>query len=189
MKKPAKRSPKSAPRKTVPKKPSALEASKAVRKATSRAESYVNDPERLRKLFEDATKKSQDVPRGPFKQTWAYFMAMFRLIRSYANGSYREVPWQSLLMIIGAVIYFVSPIDLIPDFLPGGFIDDALVVSLVLKSVKNDLDEFMQWEATHGPGTGSALPVPPQASSPRTALALMRTPRNFPARPARHNHS
>jgi uncharacterized membrane protein YkvA (DUF1232 family) len=46
-----------------------------------------------------------------------------------------------------AVIYFVSPIDFIPDFIPvAGFIDDALVVSLALNQVKADLDAFMAWE-------------------------------------------
>ena len=72
---------------------------------------------------------------------------MIRLIRAYANGSYREIPVASLLMVLVAVIYFVSPIDLIPDFIPvAGYIDDALVVSLAINQVKIDLDAFMQWE-------------------------------------------
>ena len=80
-------------------------------------------------------------------------MAMLRLIRAYYTGAYREIPWQSLVLIIIAVIYFVSPIDLIPDWIPViGLIDDAFVVGLVLKSVKDDLDAFMEWETSNNNG-------------------------------------
>jgi len=75
-------------------------------------------------------------------------MAMIRILRAYYRREYRDVPQQSLLTIIGAVIYFVSPTDFIPDWIPvAGYLDDAFVVALALKSVKDDLDAFMQWEA------------------------------------------
>jgi len=131
---------------------SAIRSSAAFREATSKAESYAKDPKRLRQLFEDATKKSRNIPKGPFAETWAYLMAMLRLIRAYYTGAYRAIPWQSLILIIIAVIYFVSPIDLIPDWIPViGLIDDAFVVGLVLKSVKDDLDAFMEWETSQVP--------------------------------------
>ena len=75
---------------------------------------------------------------------------MLRLIRAYYSGMYRDVPWQSLVSIVAAVIYVVNPLDLIPDAIPViGLLDDALVVAFVLKSVKDDLDAFMEWEAAH----------------------------------------
>jgi uncharacterized membrane protein YkvA (DUF1232 family) len=41
----------------------------------------------------------------------------------------------------------VSPFDVIPDWvLVLGHIDDAFVVSLTLKSVRAELDTFMDWE-------------------------------------------
>ncbi len=39
------------------------------------------------------------------------------------------VPLKAKLLMLGAVVYLVSPIDLIPDLLVGpGILDDALVV-------------------------------------------------------------
>jgi uncharacterized membrane protein YkvA (DUF1232 family) len=123
-------------------------SSAAYREATSSAASYAKDPERLGKLLEDAAKKTKGVSREPFKETWAYLMAMIRILRAYYRREYHDLPRQSLVTIIGAVIYFVSPIDFIPDWIPlAGYLDDAFVVGLVLKSVKDDLDVFMQWEA------------------------------------------
>ena len=122
----------------------------AFRDAEKQARGYAKNPERLHKLFEDAAKKSQEIPRGPFKETWAYLMTMIRLIRAYASGRYREIPWQSLMTILVAVIYFVSPLDFIPDFIPViGYLDDALVISLAIHAVKDDLDAFMDWEAVN----------------------------------------
>lgn len=76
-----------------------------------------------------------------------YLMAMIRLIAAYAKRRYRQVDVASLVTILAAVIYFVSPIDIIPDFIVGvGFIDDAAVLGLVLRKVRKELDAFMQWE-------------------------------------------
>jgi uncharacterized membrane protein YkvA (DUF1232 family) len=113
-----------------------------------KAEKYIKDPSKLGKLAEDAINKMDDVPTGPFEEVWAYLTAMIRLIRAYWKNEYRAIPWQSMVSIIAAVAYFVSPIDIIPDVIPVvGYLDDAFVIALVLKSVKGDLDKFMRWES------------------------------------------
>jgi uncharacterized membrane protein YkvA (DUF1232 family) len=121
--------------------------SAAFRRAASDAEAYASDPERLQKLVEDAVGKINIIPRGPFADTWPYLMAMIRVIRDYQRGEYRDMAAPKLLIIIAAIIYFVSPFDVIPDWIPVlGHIDDAFVISLALKSVRADLDTFMAWE-------------------------------------------
>lgn len=124
-----------------------VKGSSSFSQAQSKAEMYAKNPKKLQKLFEDAAEKSKEAPKDTFGETWAYLQAMIRLIRAYAAGTYRDIPVGSLMMILVAVIYFVSPVDLIPDAIPvAGFIDDALVVSLAIKQVKSDLDAFMDWE-------------------------------------------
>lgn len=123
--------------------------SAAFRKATAEAESYVKDPERLWKLVGDAREKINHIPRGPFAETWPYLMAMIRLIRAFHQLEYRDISAQNLLVIVAAIIYFVSPFDVIPDSVPIlGNIDDAFVVRLAMKSVSADLDAFMAWETS-----------------------------------------
>lgn len=123
--------------------------SAAFRNAVSEAASSANDPERLRKLLLDATEKINHIPRGPFAETWPYLMAMIRLIRAYHQGEYRDISSSHLHTMVAAIIYFVSPFDLIPDSVPViGHIDDAMVVRLALKSVGADLDTFMAWETS-----------------------------------------
>jgi uncharacterized membrane protein YkvA (DUF1232 family) len=70
-----------------------------------------------------------------------------RLIKAYALGQYREVPWKTLLIMIAAVIYFVNPIDLIPDVIPVlGFTDDVGVLVWVYNAVNVEIDKFIAWE-------------------------------------------
>jgi uncharacterized membrane protein YkvA (DUF1232 family) len=123
--------------------------SAAFRKATAEAESYAKNPEHLRKLLMDAREKINHIPRGPFAETWPYLMGMIRLIRAFHLGEHRDISSPNLLTIIAAIIYFVSPFDVIPDSVPIlGNIDDALVVRLALESVRADLDAFMAWETS-----------------------------------------
>jgi uncharacterized membrane protein YkvA (DUF1232 family) len=123
--------------------------SAAFRKATADAESYVNDPERLRMLLLGAREKINHIPRGPFAETWPYLLAMIRLIRAYHQREYRDVSSPNLLLVVAAMIYFVSPFDLIPDSVPIlGHIDDAQVVRHALDFVRADLDAFMAWETS-----------------------------------------
>lgn len=72
---------------------------------------------------------------------------LLRLTRAWALRQYQEVPWKTLLFVVGAIIYFLSPVDLIPDMIPGvGFVDDIAVVSAVVHAVQADLEAFRAWE-------------------------------------------
>ena len=74
-------------------------------------------------------------------------VACLRLLRAYATGQYRDITWGSLISIIASVIYFVMPIDLVPDFLLAfGFIDDAALLGWIIGSVKSDIENFIEWE-------------------------------------------
>lgn len=75
------------------------------------------------------------------------FFVLGRLIKAYALGQYREVPWKTILLIVAAVIYFVNPLDLVPDIIPlTGLTDDFAVLVWVYKSVSNEIEKFLEWE-------------------------------------------
>jgi uncharacterized membrane protein YkvA (DUF1232 family) len=123
--------------------------SSAFRRAASEAEAYADNPALLRELLGNALAKLNVIPRGPFGEAWPYLLAMLRLARDYQRGEYRHVPRSQLLTVVAAIIYFVSPFDVIPDWLPVlGHIDDAFVIGLALKSVRAELDTFMAWETS-----------------------------------------
>lgn len=69
------------------------------------------------------------------------------LISDYVNGFYREIPTATLVTLTAAVLYIVSPIDLLLDAVPVlGQIDDWAVLGLALKAARNDLNSYKQWK-------------------------------------------
>jgi uncharacterized membrane protein YkvA (DUF1232 family) len=124
-----------------------------VEKTKSKAEEYVRDPQKSQKLVTDAMHKaaSQDHNRGALADVWGNLTALFRLLQAYSRHEYTDIPWGSIVLVVVAIIYFVSPVDLIPDFIPvAGYIDDASVIAFVLRQVRTDLDKFSAWEAARG---------------------------------------
>ena len=51
-----------------------------------------------------------------------------------------NIPIKNKAYIIGALGYFILPIDIIPDFLVGiGYTDDLAVIAILLKQVKDNI--------------------------------------------------
>ncbi|SOE20655.1 Uncharacterized membrane protein YkvA, DUF1232 family [Spirosomataceae bacterium TFI 002] len=70
-----------------------------------------------------------------------------RLLKSYADGSYRDISTKNLISIIAGFLYFISPIDLIPDFLPMvGFMDDIALLTFIVRGLGEELEKFELWE-------------------------------------------
>jgi len=140
---------KTAPRKTTKKADRSLQTRLEAEfsEALKRARSYIDQPERLCTLVGEAARKAASMPKEQFKETWAYFQAMLRLMRAYYRGDYRQVSPTTLVVIIAAIVYIVNPFDLIPDFVPGlGLLDDAIVLAFAVQRTRRALDDFMTWE-------------------------------------------
>jgi uncharacterized membrane protein YkvA (DUF1232 family) len=92
-------------------------------------------------------KKFGNKPPEVLIKLWDDIKLMVSLVTDYAQGNYTEVPWRSIAAFAGAIIYFVSPIDVIPDFIPViGFLDDALVIQLALDFAGKDLETYKKWK-------------------------------------------
>ena len=72
---------------------------------------------------------------------------IFELLRDRVAGVYRETPWTTIAALTGALIYVLSPLDLILDFIPGiGFLDDAIVIGLAIRLALPDLEKYRAWK-------------------------------------------
>ncbi len=87
---------------------------------------------------------------GPLGRFISDLKILFALVKDYIDGNYREIPWYSIASVVAALLYVLSPIDLIPDFIPGiGYLDDALVVAACLSFVEQDLHQYAEWKKVH----------------------------------------
>ena len=100
---------------------------------------------------------------------WSDVQVLARLIRAFVRGDYRDVSKATMGLIVGALVYFVSPIDAILDHLPlAGYLDDAAILAWVMSEVRAEVEAFRQWEARV---RGRALPPAGAASDQSSSAA------------------
>ena len=75
-------------------------------------------------------------------------LALARMLRSWIKRDYRDISPQALITALAALLYFVNPFDLIPDFIPIiGQLDDILILGYLLKVLNKEIERFITWEA------------------------------------------
>ncbi|TDN36613.1 hypothetical protein A8B98_07930 [Hymenobacter sp. UV11] len=128
-----------------------IAASALFKKFLASAESYIKQPTRLKTLLMDAFNKAREKKEiGTLAhEAWETLQSLFRLIKLSASGEYTGVPSTTVVAAVAVLIYFLSPIDLIPDFIPVvGLLDDMALVAWFSTSIKHELDKFHEWETT-----------------------------------------
>jgi uncharacterized membrane protein YkvA (DUF1232 family) len=67
-----------------------------------------------------------------------------------------RVPGRTKVLLGAVAAYLASPVDLVPDFIPLlGYLDDALLVAIVLDGLLNHVDRAVLVE--HWPGDAASL--------------------------------
>ena len=108
------------------------------------AEVLIRD-KRLGPLGRDADDKLSSVGRSgtTIQRIREDLTTLVELLKAYATGEYRDVPRKSLLLVAAGILYFVTPIDVIPDFLLGiGYLDDLTVLTYVIGVVRDEIERF-----------------------------------------------
>ncbi len=71
---------------------------------------------------------------------------VIRLVRASMNGSYTSLSKVNLGLCVAAILYFINPIDVIPDFLSIGLLDDLAILTWVIHTIQSEYDSFLAWE-------------------------------------------
>lgn len=119
--------------------------------ALNRAAKMAGKPGRLIMLLSKLAMKVREVNWAELKREDAKekFFVLGRLIKAYAQGQYKAIPWKTLLIIIAAVLYFINPLDFVPDLIPiAGLADDFAVLLWVYNAVSGEVERFLSWERT-----------------------------------------
>lgn len=116
---------------------------------SANAEAVLKDENKMDRFLQKLEKKLKTVPVAG--NALAYVPLMMSLVRSYVKKEYTEPPVTTMISIVMALLYFLSPIDLIPDTIPGaGYIDDAVIISGCLALARTDLEDYRIWRREQG---------------------------------------
>lgn len=131
-----------------------ISGGKALEEYHNKASQYMDNPTLLDRLLNQAQKYLGDtITRrvGGIATLVTDIPLMIRLVRAWSSGKYQDIGKKNMVVVVAGLLYFVSPLDLIPDFLGVfGFIDDVAILGFVLSSLKDELVAFRNWEKTFG---------------------------------------
>jgi len=114
------------------------------------AKKLLKDHSRFKEKLRIAEDKMSKIPL--VGEDLQKFIIMVDMLRAYAKGEYKNIPYTTLVSITAIVAYIASPIDLVPDFIPIlGFLDDAAIIKIALNfRIEKDLQRYIEWRDTHG---------------------------------------
>lgn len=121
------------------------------KKAVNTADLMVKEQERVKEILTEALEKAKQ-KKKQIREMFSDIEDLSALIKSYLRGEYTKIPWRFIILALAAIIYFVNPMDLIPDIIPAmGFMDDATVVALVMNAMKDEISNFRKYQMMRNP--------------------------------------
>lgn len=114
-----------------------------------KARKLITNPNKARKVMDDAINKSNRIKgdKSFITEMRENISLFFSMLADFFSGKYRKIPLKTGIKLLGALLYFVFIIDLIPDFLAVvGFTDDAAVLAWVINSIGGDIDKYKAWK-------------------------------------------
>lgn len=74
------------------------------------------------------------------------FPHIFRMVKAWKSGSY-QLKLTSVIVPALVLVYILSPLDIIPDFIPFvGALDDLALLSFAIPLLIKEVDKFLAWE-------------------------------------------
>ena len=130
-------------------RPGIVEKAKAL--FGKQVEVIIRQEQKLEELVQNVVAKLSKVANNPKVQRFIQPIQIFiRMIKAHFRGDHK-IAFSTLGLIVLALVYFLSPVDFIPDFLGVlGFADDLSVVMAVYAKVKDEVEQFLEWERTQG---------------------------------------
>ena len=114
-----------------------------------KAERTITSGTGVSKLLDEVFLKIGDVTES-FYKIQDSIIALARMLSAWIKGDYKNISTKSVISVAAALIYFVNPLDFIPDFIPIiGQLDDILILGLLIKTLNKEIESFMAWEKEH----------------------------------------
>tara|TARA_B100000941_G_C28410390_1_gene503110 strand:+ start:475 stop:870 length:396 start_codon:yes stop_codon:yes gene_type:complete len=122
---------------------------KRVLKIFRKAMSMINEQSQVKELIWQVSQKLQNINsrNKQINELMEHVQLFLRMIKRSLAGEYSAFSHKTLLSLVFGLLYFVTPMDVVPDFIPLlGFSDDLSIVYFIIKNFKSDIEAFKVWE-------------------------------------------
>jgi len=139
-----------------------------------RAGKLLGKPFRVAVVLREVAAKLDDKnsTKGPIQQLIDMGRTLVRLVSAFITGSYRQIESSTIIAGLAVLLYFLSPIDLVPDFIPVvGLLDDLALVSWFISKFAGEISRFREWEATSAASASGTGPAPARPNRNLPAVA------------------
>lgn len=95
------------------------------------------------KVMENQEKIEKIASNGTLSKFLDDIKLYFKMLGDIFTGKYKKIPVGTIAAIVGTLLYVLSPVDLIPDFIPViGYLDDAAILAACLNFTRFDVEEY-----------------------------------------------
>lgn len=119
---------------------SEADAQKELENGMAHAEKILNDANKIEQLLDKLNLQK-------LEEEFTKILVMADMVKDYIKKKYTKVPKRSILAIVSAIIYFLNPFDIIPDFIPGvGQVDDLSIILVCWRMISKDIEDYLAWK-------------------------------------------
>ena len=85
------------------------------------------------------------IKKNGLKSVSEHLTLMTNYVKDVASGRYKGYNKTHLTLIVAAILYVVSPLDIIPDFLiVAGLVDDAAIIAWAFNEMSKELSKYKE---------------------------------------------
>ena len=126
-----------------------IKPDEVIRKGYKKARKVMESDDKVEVMLQRLENRLKNIPK--VGTILADVPCLIALVRNYIRKEYTQIPAKSVIAIVSTLIYLLTPVDLIPDAIPGiGYIDDAAVLAACMKFVDMDVKQYQQWRSANG---------------------------------------
>jgi len=94
------------------------------------------------KVLSVLTIPAKYMKKGGLKEVRGQLRLLYHYIADIINGRYKDYSKSALSLALAAILYVISPLDLLPDLIPFGFVDDIAIVSWAVARLEQELQKY-----------------------------------------------
>lgn len=112
----------------------------------SKGEEYLGNEQKTNQLLSKAQGLIATLPTPLEFSLIESIKRLFNYIKDAVSGRYKLYSKGNLIMALAGLIYLISPIDMVPDFIPiSGWLDDIAILKFVLERLNAELKNYAEW--------------------------------------------